>query len=450
MRLKLEDLKQACQKILLDRAQHAIDYTSAVENLRSAHVHFITASIAHIEATSDIGSLKDQFKEWRQQQEIKEDAMEKAQEARRAAKDAYSKNIRSFKKIVDQVPAVSEWYNNSTTDEQSRSPDDLEAEIESQTARMQMLAGGDPNAIKQYEDRADKIERGAADLASIEERVQELEVEINDIRRTWEPELDALVAKISEAFAASFERIGCLGSVEVGKSTDGYSDVPGAVDDDDVENGNNSINNINNNATHTTSPTPPITATTTANQTPAPPAQSSPKVIQPHDFANWTIQIRVSFRAHESLSVLDHHRQSGGERAVTTIYYLMALQSLSRAPFRVVDEINQGMDPRNERVVHERMVEIACGGSSGCLSSGSGSAHPVENDDGGDDNSDTGGSQYFLITPKLLPGLKYDPRMKVHTIASGEFMPRAEGERGGLSMDFGRCVERLRAVRGVA
>ena len=51
------------------------------------------------------------------------------------------------------------------------------------------------------------------------------------------------------------------------------------------------------------------------------------------------------------MSVLDSHRQSGGERAVSTIFYLMALQSLARAPFRVVDEINQGMDPRNERYV---------------------------------------------------------------------------------------------------
>jgi chromosome segregation ATPase len=74
----------------------------------------------------------------------------------------------------------------------------------------------------------------------------------------------------------------------------------------------------------------------------------------------------------------------------------MALQSLARAPFRVVDEINQGMDPRNERMVHERMVEIAC------------KEHT---------------SQYFLITPKLLPNLRYHPKMKVLCIASGEHMP---------------------------
>lgn len=75
----------------------------------------------------------------------------------------------------------------------------------------------------------------------------------------------------------------------------------------------------------------------------------------------------------------------------------MALQSLARSPFRVVDEINQGMDPRNERMVYERMVEIVCHEHS---------------------------SQYFLITPKLLPGLRYDKRMKIHVIASGEHMPK--------------------------
>lgn len=122
----------------------------------------------------------------------------------------------------------------------------------------------------------------------------------------------------------------------------------------------------------------------------------------------------TSHREKEQLSILDSHRQSGGERAVSTIFYLMALQSLARAPFRVVDEINQGMDPRNERyvfiataesthsanksdrLVHSRMVEIACAEHT---------------------------SQYFLITPKLLNNLTYHENMKVHCIASGEYMP---------------------------
>ena len=75
----------------------------------------------------------------------------------------------------------------------------------------------------------------------------------------------------------------------------------------------------------------------------------------------------------------------------------MSLQSISSAPFRVVDEINQGMDPLNERRIHTLMVETACHTSSP-------SDHP---------------SQYFLITPKLLPNLDYHPKMRVLCVFNG-------------------------------
>eukprot|EP00953_Heterococcus_sp_UTEX-ZZ885_P032917 17157-Heterococcus_DN1.PRE.1 len=76
--------------------------------------------------------------------------------------------------------------------------------------------------------------------------------------------------------------------------------------------------------------------------------------------------------------VLDANVHSGGERSVSTILYLMAMQDLQRSPFRVVDEINQGMDPHNERLVFSRIVRNSCGPDR---------------------------PQFFLITPKLLQGL---------------------------------------------
>ena len=85
----------------------------------------------------------------------------------------------------------------------------------------------------------------------------------------------------------------------------------------------------------------------------------------------------------------------------------MALQDLAQSPFRVVDEINQGMDPRNERMVHERMVDIACQERT---------------------------SQYFLVTPKLLSGLKFHPKMKVHIINSGEHVPDVKSVQGGWDL----------------
>jgi hypothetical protein len=102
-------------------------------------------------------------------------------------------------------------------------------------------------------------------------------------------------------------------------------------------------------------------------------------------FKDWGIEIRVSFRENTKAQVLSARVQSGGERSVSTIMYLMALQEMMVSPFRCVDEINQGLDDRNERLVFKRIVENS-------------TRPPVK---GPTDHC----GQYFLITPKLLPNL---------------------------------------------
>ena len=161
-------------------------------------------------------------------------------------------------------------------------------------------------------------------------------------------------------------------------------------------------------------------------------------------------------RESEPLTTLDSHRQSGGERAVSTIFYLMSLQTLTRSPFRVVDEINQGMDPRNERLVHKRMVGIACGMLDGVVqqtqSSENGNGNNNDDDDEETKNTDdarqsgrSGGSQYFLITPKLLHNLTYERGMRVLCIASGEYMPSDRSR-----VDFKASVDRMRGLKAGA
>lgn len=105
------------------------------------------------------------------------------------------------------------------------------------------------------------------------------------------------------------------------------------------------------------------------------------------NFKEWGIQIKVKFREKADLQTLSAQVHSGGERSVSTIMYLMAMQNMMVSPFRCVDEINQGLDERNERLVFKRIVEN--------------STQAPENPD--DPTSHCG--QYFLITPKLLPNL---------------------------------------------
>lgn len=79
---------------------------------------------------------------------------------------------------------------------------------------------------------------------------------------------------------------------------------------------------------------------------------------------------------------------SGGERSVVTLCLLNSLHGQSftdRVPFRIVDEINQGMDDEFERAAHDMMVR---------------SEHV----------------QYFIGSPKLPPHLVFPDRVTVHLI----------------------------------
>lgn len=115
------------------------------------------------------------------------------------------------------------------------------------------------------------------------------------------------------------------------------------------------------------------------------------KPEDPDDFSSYGITIMVRYRDHEELIPLSSTRQSGGERSVATMIYMLALQAKTTVPFRCVDEINQGMDKENERKVFELLVRTA----------------------------DSSSSQYFLVSPKLLSNLPYSEKMKIHIVFNG-------------------------------
>ncbi len=94
--------------------------------------------------------------------------------------------------------------------------------------------------------------------------------------------------------------------------------------------------------------------------------------------------------------------------------YIMSLLQLSRSPFTLVDEINQGMDPTAERVTHNHIVGLTC--------------QPTA-------------SQYFLITPKLLPDLAVHELQKVLLVNNGTY-----GER---RFNFNAVHQKKKAAAGL-
>ncbi|XP_003366260.1 conserved hypothetical protein [Trichinella spiralis] len=106
--------------------------------------------------------------------------------------------------------------------------------------------------------------------------------------------------------------------------------------------------------------------------------------------------IKVKFSGNRSLRKLDHMRQSGGERCISTMLYMLALQKSCKVPFRFLDEINQGVDEQNERLLMQLINSLV---------------QELKSDTAGGHSTCT--SQYFLLSPKVLRDDSYGDYCKV-------------------------------------
>ncbi|WFD26275.1 Structural maintenance of chromosomes protein 5 [Malassezia nana] len=226
-------------------------------------------------------------------------------------------------------------------DEDTESSAHLASQLERAQAQLDVPWGVGANVIASFQARQEKIAQLKRTMEDGRHVQRQLEEDIAQLEAQWLPELEKLIGRVNERFSAAFARmyrvltkgLGCAGEVRLSR-------------DDDYE--------------------------------------------------KWGIEILVKFRDTERLQPLTGQRQSGGERSLSTVLYLLSLTGLSRSPFSLVDEINQGMDPRAERAVHDQMVEMTCRAEAG---------------------------QYFLITPKLLPSLRYHELMKILIINNGDWLP---------------------------
>ncbi|KAL6125214.1 hypothetical protein ACLB2K_073273 [Fragaria x ananassa] len=211
--------------------------------------------------------------------------------------------------------------------------EDLEAAIDETTSQANSILLLNQNILKEYEDRQRKIDAIAKKLEEDKAELMSCKAEVDNLKETWLPTLRNLVAQINETFSWNFQEMAVAGEV--------------SLDEHDM------------------------------------------------DFDQFGILIKVKFRQAGQLQVLSAHHQSGGERSVSTILYLVSLQDLTNCPFRVVDEINQGMDPINERKMFQQLVRAA---------------------------SQPNTPQCFLLTPKLLPDLEYSEACTLLNIMTGPWI----------------------------
>ncbi|KAG0322108.1 Structural maintenance of chromosomes protein 5, partial [Linnemannia gamsii] len=221
--------------------------------------------------------------EWSTAQE----ELERAEADYTAANDAYEKVKDEARVLLEQAKTEYATLQPEDLDEFKAigtgiSLTALEDMLSGEQAKVALHYQTHPSVIEKYERRLEEIKAAKKTVESKEKRLKKIEGDIATIRGPWYTKISQLVSDISESFSASFQKIGCAGEIKLGEH---------------------------------------------------------------EDYDKWSIDILVKFRDSEKLQKLTGQRQSGGERSVSTIMYLMAMQSLSKVSFRVVDEINQGMDP---------------------------------------------------------------------------------------------------------
>ncbi|KAM7077116.1 structural maintenance of chromosomes protein 5 isoform 3-T3 [Ciconia maguari] len=215
--------------------------------------------------------------------------------------------------------------------------EEIDAFLNEEKTRASCFTGLNASVVEEYNKQTQEIQQLTEYLEEKKNELDNYKQNISQVKERWLNPLKKLIEQINEKFSNFFSSMQCVGEVDL-----------------HVEN--------------------------------------------EEEYDKYGIRIRVKFHSSTELHELTPYHQSGGEKSVSTMLYLMALQELNRCPFRVVDEINQGMDPMNERRVFEMVVKTACKEST---------------------------SQYFFITPKLLQNLTYNDKMTVLFVYNGPFMLEA-------------------------
>ena len=203
----------------MDRAHLAVKYAEAVEGLRLAHNSLLEAEIALVEATSDHSTLDERNSAVNQELREKREQLDNFD---RECSDARSIAERMFKKVTeilkrDDEQAIREFLQTLPPEQ---TMEELESEVESEKARLELMHEGNGNTIREFEQRKKRIDALASRLSETKDALADLDRGIDTLRSQWEPELDRLVQKISDSFSYNMEQISCAGEVGIWKDED--------------------------------------------------------------------------------------------------------------------------------------------------------------------------------------------------------------------------------------
>ncbi|KAK9189255.1 hypothetical protein WN944_020661 [Citrus x changshan-huyou] len=242
--------------------------------------------------------------------------------------------------------------------------EELEAAMQDNISQANSIFFLNQNILQEYEHRQQQIEDLSTKQEADKKELKRFLAEIDALKEKWLPTLRNLVAQINETFSRNFQEMAVAGEVSLDEHESDFDKFGILIK----------------------------VLVCFTDKIPSDSASGSNSLITS---GLKRTRFHIVIRQSGQLEVLSAHHQSGGERSVSTILYLVSLQDLTNCPFRVVDEINQGMDPINERKMFQQLVRAA---------------------------SQPNTPQCFLLTPKLLPDLEYSEACSILNIMNGPWI----------------------------
>ena len=362
---KIDEYKSSMKQITLDLVKSleeaqkmtrlaSTQYTrNSLLQLRQHHLH-AKYSFNTTELNRVQSEINDLNVSLRAETQRLEDWKERLRKSKDEAHGCTSDEARAADKVNKKPPPK---YAEAFQTIEANTVEDLKALIEGLDKEVRAedrLTAERVKITKQYAERRESIKSIEAELMQLKQEVAGAEEESEKISTVGVQKLQELVEKVNDKFSAYFAELGFLGQVTLCRR--------------EVE-----------------------------------------------DYKSYGVSIKVKFRDESELAELSRGRQSGGEMSVTTAVYMLALQELTTVPFRCVDEINQGLDERNERKVWDMILTAATAGQ---------------------------GSQYFYLAPKMPYNLLYKPGTVVHFCSASDTIQRSDHLSEGRSW-----VQRARSYK---
>lgn len=210
----------ARDELVIEKAQAVLQHKDIVSQIRDAQLALQDAQIRLIEASSDVRGLKERNGEiTRELDEKKQEILNFADDAKLAKQDATRARALVQRIVAEGKDGDLGRYEAMVA---NKDLDQIDQEISAEEAKLDLIHAVDPSVLRQFEERAKKIEELTRRNAEMNNKLEHLDDQIKELMSKFEPRLDEIISRVNEAFGKNFERISCAGEVGLHKHEDDF------------------------------------------------------------------------------------------------------------------------------------------------------------------------------------------------------------------------------------